>query len=97
VIPASKVAAGDDLWHESRWVLVEATAKAAPRSGLRVTTAGGYHIKLAPEHRMLIDGGRLTAEWASADQLQVGDMMAMESETVGPPLWFVHLGQQTAG
>jgi hypothetical protein len=63
VVPASNVAAGDELWHENRWVLVEATTTATPKSGLLFTTVGGYHIKLTPEHRMLIDGGRLTAEW----------------------------------
>jgi hypothetical protein len=84
VIPAHEILVGDQLWHEEEWVGVEAIDRQPSRSGLMITTVDGYRIKLTPEHRMLVDGGRLTAEWIPAERLEIGDLTAMEPEAVGP-------------
>jgi hypothetical protein len=78
VLEAAEIEPGDQVWRDG-WKAVEAVEHDTPRPGVEVTTEGGYKLRLTPDHRMLVNG-----EWKYAQDIVVGDTMAMEPEPVGP-------------
>lgn len=78
VLEAAEIQPGDQVWRNG-WKAVEAVEHDVPRPGVEVTTEGGYKLRLTPDHRMLVNG-----EWKHAQDIAVGDTMAMEPEPVGP-------------
>lgn len=80
-VPIGDIRRGDRVWSGSGWTAVKAVAHERPRAGYRLRSADGRQIAVSPEHRLRRAGG-----WARAEQLRVGDHLAVApppGQTVG--------------
>lgn len=74
-VPIGDIRRGDRVWSGSGWATVKAVAHERPRAGYRLRSAEGRQVAVSPEHRL-----RVATGWARAEQLRVGDHLA-----VAPP------------
>jgi hypothetical protein len=74
-LEAGSLEPGMKVWRDG-WRRIEAVERGVPRPGLLFRMAGGYQLKLTPEHRMLVNG-----EWVQASEIRPGDTIAMEAES----------------
>jgi LAGLIDADG-like domain len=79
MIKAADLRVGMKVWRDG-WRRIEDVVPGNPRPGFQITMKGGYQLLLSPEHRMMTPAG----EWLRADQMVVGDAIAMEVEQIGP-------------
>lgn len=68
---------GDQVWHDGRWTVVQATRKEVATAGVLLTTRSGRQLRLTREHRLWSNG------WVEASTLVPGSLVALAPDEIG--------------
>lgn len=79
LIPIAELTTNDKVWHDGRWVRVEATSVEPPTLGLELVMKSGRRLKLTPNHKL----SRGSDGWVQAQDLRVGDLLDMTPDEIG--------------